>query len=766
MKNFDKALVTFLEEEKAFPLNKKPGRYTSFDNHVILYIENEKHIVIESAAEFDTIKNINQRNIHIIPRSLIEKFEKEQQNNGNQNTLDVAPVIERPLPPQHPPVDRQPPLSSPVATSPSVVASPFVAASPLNLNNFVQATRQPPQAKTPKPIEIDFNNPEHGKYLRALLEANKNKRLLKGEKYEVTAADGTFKAILPKDILSLSAPSSSYDILLISIAEGEKFTEEKLHKILEKNHNPIEQSRHKYAPILIKSGNTYHILGKTGENRWGVTPLDSDICGTLNLPFPGINAANSTVLLRDNIYKKLYTNIALNNGHIPLDIPQCYLLEDTLLGKGGFGEVYQSKMHIASYPDGKMEINNDIDVAIKSQKAANGMSQIAQQWEAYRQNYFLPVHTIFVDNNNTYTIMERAKGTSLDKVLLSNLTYEQRMQLALAIAGEVQGISTDKTLLKDPRVSHSSIVHRDLKPANIMVDLSNKNRIRVRIIDFGIAVNAGEKEKLAGSLEYIAPESTKDSPITIKNDIYALSAIFGEIFGTPCSSLFKIKDDSVPEYKGNLGGLINDNDTSKRDKYFQAPYCFDKLFENIKMPDWIDEVEKGAVKKLLVDMSNNDPAKRPTIEEIQKFLIDLPRQWELNKQVSPLIKFDKGKFSNTNSDGIRKIIEIADRADIPIAKKLALIKKEAEKRIGIGGTAIDKACSWWSNSHKIGAGRHPKIHMLYQKFANLDLNGEPEKIARELKHINKLISDNSFVSAAAESPTNDTRETMRYRPSR
>ena len=53
------------------------------------------------------------------------------------------------------------------------------------------------------------------------------------------------------------------------------------------------------------------------------------------------------------------------------------------------------------------------------------------------------------------------------------------------------------------------VVHRDLKPENIMVDSSD----RVKIIDFGIASNAGSRRLTFGKLshvmrspDYISPE--------------------------------------------------------------------------------------------------------------------------------------------------------------------------------------------------------------------------------------------------------------------
>ena len=76
------------------------------------------------------------------------------------------------------------------------------------------------------------------------------------------------------------------------------------------------------------------------------------------------------------------------------------------------------------------------------------------------------------------------------------------------------------------------VVHRDLKPENIMVDSSD----RVKIIDFGIASNAGSRRltfgKLShvmGSPDYISPEQVKGKRGDGRSDVYALGVILYEM---------------------------------------------------------------------------------------------------------------------------------------------------------------------------------------------------------------------------------------------
>jgi hypothetical protein len=161
----------------------------------------------------------------------------------------------------------------------------------------------------------------------------------------------------------------------------------------------------------------------------------------------------------------------------------------------------------------------------------------------------------------------------------------------------------------------------------------------------------------------------------------------------------------------------------------------------------VDTKEKEKIRDLLLVMSHDDAAKRPAIEEIQKFLIALPQQWEINKQIKDLFDhLNSDKFADTNSSGIkqmRKIIHIKQpEEDMGNPKtsgiaKLALIKKEAKGRTG-------KLRSWVGNSSLIGAGRNKNVDLLYQKIAALDLT-DP-LIA--LEEINRFIAENAFVAAA------------------
>src|SRR5258707_10539408 len=82
--------------------------------------------------------------------------------------------------------------------------------------------------------------------------------------------------------------------------------------------------------------------------------------------------------------------------------------------------------------------------------------------------------------------------------------------------------------------SHSrGVIHRDIKPENIMGVREDGGRVRVRIIDFGLARGATESRitktgTIAGTLSYMSPEQVAASDVDHRSDIYSLGTVLYE----------------------------------------------------------------------------------------------------------------------------------------------------------------------------------------------------------------------------------------------
>ncbi|MGC9972112.1 MAG: serine/threonine-protein kinase [Bryobacteraceae bacterium] len=126
------------------------------------------------------------------------------------------------------------------------------------------------------------------------------------------------------------------------------------------------------------------------------------------------------------------------------------------------------------------------------------------------------------DRSQVYMVMEWVEGRLLRQILAEQgkLPNRRTVKITLAICDALDYIH-----------SHG-VVHRDLKPENIMVDSED----RIKIIDFGIASQAGARRltfaklsQVMGTPEYISPEQVKGKRGDGRSDIYALGVMFYEM---------------------------------------------------------------------------------------------------------------------------------------------------------------------------------------------------------------------------------------------
>ena len=165
-------------------------------------------------------------------------------------------------------------------------------------------------------------------------------------------------------------------------------------------------------------------------------------------------------------------------------------------------------------------------------------------------------HAGVSEEGQLYLVMELAAGLTLREILKS----EGRLALgpALAIA---------RGILDAAEYAHANrVVHRDLKPENVLVDGWGSNRLRVKVLDFGIAKVVEESADVGrpagasrtyagwGTLPYMSPEQAAGDPVDHQTDVYAVGAMTYEMLAgrTPIQAetqrklLWKVANE-VPE---------------------------------------------------------------------------------------------------------------------------------------------------------------------------------------------------------------------------
>jgi serine/threonine-protein kinase len=126
------------------------------------------------------------------------------------------------------------------------------------------------------------------------------------------------------------------------------------------------------------------------------------------------------------------------------------------------------------------------------------------------------------ERGQRYMVLEWVDGRLLRQILneAKMLPPERAIKITVGICKALDYIHSQ------------GVVHRDLKPENIMVDAED----RTKLIDFGIAANAGSRRltfakltQAMGTPDYISPEQVKGKRGDARSDIYALGIMFYEM---------------------------------------------------------------------------------------------------------------------------------------------------------------------------------------------------------------------------------------------
>ncbi|MFG3442188.1 serine/threonine-protein kinase [Nonomuraea sp. NPDC047897] len=111
-------------------------------------------------------------------------------------------------------------------------------------------------------------------------------------------------------------------------------------------------------------------------------------------------------------------------------------------------------------------------------------------------------------------VMELVNGVSLRQVLRSEGPTGPEAALTV-LKGSLKGLAAAHAI---------GVVHRDFKPENVVVQGDGASKL----VDFGIAVRAGEGGSAAGTPPYMAPEQWSGAAAAPATDVYAATVVFFE----------------------------------------------------------------------------------------------------------------------------------------------------------------------------------------------------------------------------------------------
>ncbi len=195
---------------------------------------------------------------------------------------------------------------------------------------------------------------------------------------------------------------------------------------------------------------------------------------------------------------------------------------DGVLGRGGMGVVYRAT-----------------ELALERPVALKLIAPVLAGDASFRERFLresrlaasidhagiLPVYAAGDADGELYLANRFVDGTDLRVVLQGGTLPPKR---ALALVGQVADALD---------AAHArGLVHRDVKPGNVLVDAAD----HCYLCDFGLTTQLGGADgttatgRLAGSLDYLAPEQIRHGAVDGRTDQYALGCVLYELLsGAP-----------------------------------------------------------------------------------------------------------------------------------------------------------------------------------------------------------------------------------------
>ncbi|MEU7692938.1 protein kinase [Microbispora hainanensis] len=123
-----------------------------------------------------------------------------------------------------------------------------------------------------------------------------------------------------------------------------------------------------------------------------------------------------------------------------------------------------------------------------------------------------------------YEYLETARGAAIVMELIDGVSLRAMLR-SEGPTGPEAALTVLKGSLLGLAAAHSiGVVHRDYKPENVMIEADGTSKL----VDFGIAAQAGEGVRAAGTPPYMAPEQWQGGKAGPASDVYAATVVFFE----------------------------------------------------------------------------------------------------------------------------------------------------------------------------------------------------------------------------------------------
>ena len=193
-----------------------------------------------------------------------------------------------------------------------------------------------------------------------------------------------------------------------------------------------------------------------------------------------------------------------------------------LLGRGGFGEVWQARQH--------QPVQRDVAIKIMTGLAGVADPRFALERQALARLDHVGISRILdagTFEDAPYLVVELAPGKPITTYCDSaNLNVPGRLKLFARACRAVH------------HAHQRGLIHNDLKPANLLVwDKPGEAEPHLKVIDFGVAAvlnlsGGSTSEQLGGTPTFMAPEAAGEGrPVDIRSDVFSLGLTLHAMLG-------------------------------------------------------------------------------------------------------------------------------------------------------------------------------------------------------------------------------------------
>ena len=330
-------------------------------------------------------------------------------------------------------------------------------------------------------------------------------------------------------------------------------------------------------------------------------------------------------LLVESINEIIPSN--LTNTNIKLIKPN---IDNTLIGKGGFSNVYSiyNPVDNQNYALKKIGIRNNYQKTLQEVRSMAKLNhpnivRYHMSWlETIDLDKNLNINNNLIQNNNQLLLDISNSNSSSDSYEYDEKKYSQFLYIQMELCKTTltkyldnnKGLSNSEKkniVLQIARgikyIHNNDVIHRDLKPNNILIGKDDK----IKISDFGLATSAyHNKLETVGTFGYIAPETFQKGIYSKQSDLYSFGIIILDIymhFKTNMEKMqiiYKIKDRSR-------------KNTYSEDNKKSDVVIHNKQFNHFSTDSYFFDSEIGAIiNNLLLD----DSSKRMNIDHIIELL--------------------------------------------------------------------------------------------------------------------------------------------------